>query len=551
MTSTLARFAQRRTRELLSRILEDPGLVATVQTLEPRVLSRLIQHVGLEDSGELVSLATTEQLEGIFDEDLWESERPGKDETFDADRFALWLQVMLEAGEDFTAQRLAELPEDLVTLALARHILVINIDELAVEMADRREDDDLTEKALDGCLYHEFAEYQVISKRHDGWDAILSVLVALDKDHHDLLQRILERCCFLSSEVVEENGGLYNVLTSEEMVESDVAAEREERRAREGFIAPSAAASFLGLARITDLQEIMKSREADPITRAYFGALDPTPEGARRGKKASSRTLDSGRTPARLAKLIEELDEAEVPREARATLLAGGTAPRSRGADPVFKRAIVDLYGRDPKLYSRRMEELGYLANALVSGCSFGGRRFRPFEAVEAVVATCNLGLEHLLEAAPIEVSELAPSQRATAMLAREGADKMFRAGWHLLYREVSLAAGAALERALARRMREVGDPDVAARLARVAGTVTSAVAQGKPWMARAKLDALHLVFDERTLAALDALLDECPAVSGAIGGGSRSSERQTSRKLEFIATEEQLRSAQTFLRSL
>ena len=86
-------------RALLTRILDEPNLVAAVQALPAPVLGKLIDHVGLEDAGEIVALASTEQLKRIFDDDLWRSERPGKDETFDASRFALWLEIMLEAGE--------------------------------------------------------------------------------------------------------------------------------------------------------------------------------------------------------------------------------------------------------------------------------------------------------------------------------------------------------------------------------------------------------------------------------------------------------------------
>lgn len=551
MTSAIARIPQPRPRQLLARILEDPGLVAAVQALEPRVLGRLIQHVGLEDSGDLVSLATTEQLKRIFDEDLWRSQGPGKDETFDAARFALWLEVMLEAGEDFTAQKLADLPEDLVTLALLRHILVINVDELAIEMEGRGEDNGLVEKALDGCLYQEFDQFQVIAKRHDGWDAIVSVLAALDRNRHDLLQRILERCCYLSSEYVEENGGLYDVLTSEEMLESDLAAEREEQRAREGFIAPSAAASFLGLARVTDLHDIIESREADPITKAYFRALEPTPEPPQKGRKPSPLALETAEEATRLAALIEHLDEAEVPRETRPKLLAGGVTSRSPRMDSLFKRAVVELYARDPELHSRRMDELSYLANVLVAGCRFARRQFRPLEAIEAVVATCNLGLEQLLKRAPRESSDGAPLRRATAMLAHEGADKLFRAGWHLLYIEVSLAAASALERAVARAMREAVDRDAAAQLARFAKAVSSALAAGKPWAALTTLDTLSFVFDAHTRTSLEALLDECPSISEETDGGLITRRGVPSRKREFIATEEQVVRAQRFLGKL
>lgn len=60
-----------------------------------------------------MALATTEQLRQVFDEDLWASAGPGLDPTLDPQRFALWLEVMLEAGEAATAAQLAELPEEL------------------------------------------------------------------------------------------------------------------------------------------------------------------------------------------------------------------------------------------------------------------------------------------------------------------------------------------------------------------------------------------------------------------------------------------------------
>src|SRR3954452_201403 len=104
--------------QLLMRILERPGLVAAVRELPGAVLGKLIDRIGLEDAGELVALATTAQLERVFDDDLWRADRAGGDETFRPERFALWLRVMLEAGEDVLVQRLSELPQDLLALAV-------------------------------------------------------------------------------------------------------------------------------------------------------------------------------------------------------------------------------------------------------------------------------------------------------------------------------------------------------------------------------------------------------------------------------------------------
>ena len=39
-------------------------------------------------------------------------------------------------------------------------------------------------------------------------------------------------------EHIEDNGGLYEVLTTEEQVLSDVASDREERRKDAGYVAP-------------------------------------------------------------------------------------------------------------------------------------------------------------------------------------------------------------------------------------------------------------------------------------------------------------------------
>jgi len=74
---------------LLMRILDQPELVAAVRELPAPVLGRLIDRVGLEDAGELVALASSEQLQGVFDQDLWRAAAPGEDEQFRPERFAL------------------------------------------------------------------------------------------------------------------------------------------------------------------------------------------------------------------------------------------------------------------------------------------------------------------------------------------------------------------------------------------------------------------------------------------------------------------------------
>ncbi|WP_437565389.1 DUF6178 family protein [Sorangium sp. So ce542] len=536
MTNALAKSA--RPRHLVAKLLEQPDLVRLVQGLEAPVLTRLIHHIGLEDAGEIVALATTEQLKGIFDEDLWRSERPGKDEAFDADRFALWLEVMLEAGEAFAARKLAELDEDLVTLALCKHVLVIDIDGLSVQMSssERSDDDDLVDKALESCLYQEFEEFRIIAKDHRSWDPILQVLVELDREHHALLRALLERCCAISTEIIEESGGLYDVLTSEEMLESDVAAEREDRREQEGFVAPSAAVSFLNLARVTPLDEILGSRTYDAVTRAHFRAAAAAPRRPASGVEQGAPAAED------LRSFLEVLREAEImPPAAEARLLTAG-APRE-GEDLLFTSAIRELMARDAELYGKRLLELSYLVNVLISGCSHDGRAFRPFEAAEAVLCTCSLGLERLLGARAGR-KEPGPDELASAMTEHD-AVKTFMAGWHLLHHEVVLFAAGALRKALARLVAGQPDAQAAREIERVAAGLAADAEAGKPWRSRGKLDRIERALGAEATATYRALLDELPTLPDGAVEGARATGAQRSR---FVSSAAQIRALQAML---
>ena len=524
-------------RRLLARILEEPGLVAAVRALEPRALARLIDHVGLEDSAEIVSLATTDQLVQVFDEDLWAAERPGRGERFDAARFCLWLEVLREAGDAFAADRIAALPVELVMLGLLRQVLVVNLDELAVAFSSRGGDDDeMVQKALEGALSCEFGEYQVIARRHDGWDAIVALLAALDERHRDLFETMMARLCAISSERIEEDGGLHEALGAAESLEEDVAAERDERRARTGFVSPADAAAFLALARATGLDAIARARGEDPVTRAHFREYAPEPHGGARAPRpaaSSEATLDTGRLE---AVLVDEgvLDDGRPGR-----LLKGGTASPT-AQESLFHRAAASLLEDDPEAHERRRVELGYLANVLVAGCSIDGRRFRPVEAVEAAIAACALGLEHRVGGADDGGPAL---EGAVRLLARESAVKLFRIGWRTVYTDVQLAACDALRRALTRRARAERDRVAALKLTSVAKAAKDAAAASAPWQARRALGILEGRLDASMLETLSALLDECPTIAPAGADDGRAPG--------FIATPAQVCWTRTFLKGL
>lgn len=532
-----SRLALRNSGQLLARILDEPNLVVAVQSLPAQALGKVISHVGLEDAGEIVALATTAQLRSVFDDDLWRSPSPGRDETFDADRFTLWLEVMLEAGEEFAAAKLAELPEDLVTLAFHKQVLVINIEELAIGMSSRAsehpaDEDAQLEKALESCLAEELGEYRIIARRHESWDTLFGLLVALDRDHHEFLERLLERLCALDAELIEDNGGLYQVLTAEESLEADVGADREDRRAEQGYVAPSSAAAFLALARTTQLGDLMDSDAQDPITRSYFRQLAGQPQG--KAKMPAEKAPHPSHSTA-ASSLLALLREAEVLPSVPATRLLEAPADPKADDSNIFAATLRKLADDAPGIHTTRMRELGYLANVLGAGCSVEGRSMRPIEAAPAVVAVCNLGLEHVL----------VRKQERSAMLAVKSvsADKLFRIGWNILFHDVVLVAAAGAQRALDRAIERASSGE-SRTVERAAAALRSAVANGKPWVALRALRPMREQLGQASWNAVSALLDECPTLAGPLV--SRDGSEGT-----LIASQEQVRVAQAFIAAL
>jgi hypothetical protein len=418
--TTLSRRHVPPSTDLLRRILERPGLVSAVRELPGAVLGRLIDRIGLEDAGELVALASTAQLERVFDDDLWRADRTGGDETFRPERFALWLRVMLEAGEAALVQRLCELPQDLLALAVQRLVLVLDMDVVAEQLGWAGEEGEPIERALESSTFEEWEEFRLIARDRDAWDDIWNALLALDREHHERLRSILEQCCAMSTEYISGQGGLYQVLTAHEMLDSDVAAARDDRRVAEGFISPADARAFLDLAKRGKAGD-----ERDPITRAYFRGLQ--------GPKMESTTQPAP-APAPVADahdLAALLREAEViaPAPASARLLPaldGGDSKQEQAhlIAPLFEQAMSDLRQHDPERFSARVREVGYLVNVWIAGGTHQGRRPRPVEALEMVLRTCEAALQAQVGAGRIT------AEQALQVLVRTPADTLFRRGF-------------------------------------------------------------------------------------------------------------------------
>jgi hypothetical protein len=387
---------------LLGQLLDDPELAPALRALPAPALRQVILRVGLEDAGELVALSTLEQLRDVFDEDLWRSAGPGEDEAFDAARFVVWLEVLLEGGEAFVADRLAELSEDFLVFALSRLVRVLDV-AILTTWATAPGEASLLDEIVDMQPCQELDEYLMVARRESGWDALLTTVLALDERHPELLGAVLGRCAAATHDEVRSAGKLHAALRGEALLLEDARAEREERRAEHGYVSPADARAFLALARATPA-----GPDEDPITRAHFRELKPeaTPSPAAAPAQARPQT----------PRLRELLGEAGGAAESEETAPAGSS---------LFRQTLAELQDADPRVQQRLLEELAYLANVLIAGDTSAERSWRPLEAAERVLELCDEGL-----LAVIADREGDGPESAREALVDWGAVGVFRLAW-------------------------------------------------------------------------------------------------------------------------
>jgi hypothetical protein len=411
---------------LLTRLFELPELAAEVQALPAADFAALVRRIGIEDAGELLALATSEQLVTAFDEDLFTNDRPGERERFDASGLSVWLEVLLEAGDARAAARVAELSEDFVAHALSTMVLVFEESALREALGDEDDDDALrADKALESALSEELDGYVIVARRPDGWDAVLALVLGLDRDHRPYLERVLDRLVRVSSGRLDDLDELATVLDEGASLAEDAEAEREDRRAKQGYVEPRMAKSFLALARDPGAN----GEERDAVTRAYLRELE-------RSVPRAAPTGDS-----RLAALVQAVRDSVEPGDVPPLEARDGRAASGLVA-PMRK-----LAASNPQAFDARTEELAFLTNVLVAAAEGREGRMRPLESAMAVMATVELGARLVLEelwrrgavttshadsaeaqgsglaqvVEPAEVTELA------AVLAEQTAERLFR----------------------------------------------------------------------------------------------------------------------------
>lgn len=375
---------------LIVRLLEEPELPAIVRRLETAALTRLIAKIGLEDAGEWLALATPTQLEQVLDADAWFAERPGEPEQFQARRFALWLEVLAQAGADQALAKVVAMDETFLAMAFSKLMRVFDVDRLqayfrAQDAGDTAEHDAF-EKALEGLPQEEFEEYLVVARDETGWDAAVDLLAALHERHFDLFTRLMRRCARATAAAADDEGTYATLLSADEELFETAAAEREARREQEGYVAPQDAKSLLGVMRKAEIGAILAESTTDPVIDTYLHGLrgkpQAVPEPAARGAPRAGAMAD------RLAAALAA-DEAAARPKAKRMLPAAG-------AQSKLYATMAELRENNPDRYYTCKRELSFLANVVMAGETRAGRKLGPSEAAAQVLATCERGLEIL-----------------------------------------------------------------------------------------------------------------------------------------------------------
>jgi hypothetical protein len=542
--------------DLIARIVDAPHAALVVRQLQPEILHRVIQACGLEDSADLVALATPAQLQRVFDLDLWRQQQAGTDEQLDPDRFATWIEVLMDAGAATAAEKLAGMDADIVITALAQHILVFDVAAIAPLTGDDGDVEPIVRSSERPS--REVGGYLVGARRTGTWETIVDLLVSLDATHPEFFHRVMRGCRKLSNSGFEVDG-LDDLLGAEEQDLFDVAVARDQRREGQGYLTPADARAFLEAARHVDRRAAAPPKP-NPIARVYFrnaASQDRVPREVADATVEFSASADAASEPeasaAALADVMSVLSEAGVlkPQLQPRALLAG--APGDAGPRRTrFERLLELAREIDPHAWAKRTEELGFVANALVAGGSMQSRAFTPKEASDAAAAICNLGLENWPPASGTEGPAIRtevtahPGPLPDDFLVANDLIAAFQVGWTVLYEDVCVHVSERLARVLAGV--QTSDPAIRAALDALRFELARSRRNGTPWTPGPELDAI-IMLDKPAWAALVGLLAECPVLHAAVDAIRTSSTRPIDpAAFEFIAENRQIEAIREFM---
>jgi hypothetical protein len=295
----------------------------------------------------------------------------------------------------------------------------------------------------------------------------------------------------------------------------------------------------------------------NPVARAYFRAIEWTSaadanSGSKRLPASSGEPPPPENSADAVAAVVDVLVEAGVLAQPPRALLDG---PRGNATRLARIQAQMLFAGNcDQAAFSMRSQELAYLANTIVAGCSIQARSFTVQEASDAAAAVCNLGLEnwppHWLPAPARRGSFVVEAGAALPDDFLVGHDlvSVFQVGWTVLHADVSMYTAERLIGVLTRL--RCDDHEIQTDLDALRIEMAKHWQAAAPWRARHALDVIAIL-DMPAWATLLALLDECPVIHAAIVASRDSRTRKVSGSaFEFISENSQIASVCEFMRA-
>ena len=507
---------------LLTQLLNTPDLANIVPRLPPDVLHRVIQHCGLEDCAELVAFATPEQLARMLDDDIWRARTASADEVFDVDRFSVWIEVLMQAGAPTAAEKLIGLDIELAIAGFSRLAGVFQSG--AVSWYTMLDGEQVPGRAPHDGSATELGGYLIEARRDAAWDAVVELLTFLAAQHPEYFHRLMGGCVQLSNGPREADG-FHNLLEDQDQDMFDLGADRDERREQRGYVTPAQARAFLQAARSLRLDAAPPP--PDPIARAYFREMESARSAAPEAVEGSR-----GASPSRADPHAGDVDAAAMASVIEVLRDAGVLTPPPRALLEAHdgRTSHLELIESYAESHEDTAQELAYLANAILAGCTIQGRPFTPVEASDAAIATCNLGLENWPPHWPVR--DLISA---------------FQIGWTTLHREAcDYAAVHLIDVAKSLRCHDV---DTRMQLRTLARELTRHLRDGAPWRARPAFEVL-LMLDAPSWAALLALIDGCPVMHAALA----PQERRRAIKagdFEFFSCNSQIAAVPVFMAAL
>jgi len=511
-------------------------IARVVPALSPETLQKVIAHSGLDATLPLLSLATSMQLHQVMDIDLWRAASPGLDDGFDVSRFGEWLESLVDIDEEFGAVLLARMEPTLIVGGLSSLVRVFDL----ATLPSQPELDVTDPRKTGGLPSADVGRFRVVFRDSTApWDAVVSVLTALESQHPQLFQEVMTGCRRLSNEGFERDG-LDNLLDDRQQAWLDQQGRRLVRREHDGYVSPADARAFLSSARQVRFDSpsepgadptwesflhstVDRSRESTRVNDSVepaSAAHDHRPERDRTAEATSTapaqdavahaepaRPVPVGGPPAHdLASVVQLLEsEGIVSATLRGLLPAGQTAPSRYTC---IHSRMQHVFERDHDAFERRNLELTFLASVVASGCPVHQRSLTPTEATEAATAVCSLGLEAWPRAWTRSKQEPAVHPPID-ILQHSSLIVAFQLGWRTLYDTVSTHAAKSLLRVLAGF---TADGPLKAEVRELRRNLTRCLKDGEPWKAADELDVVASM-DLPAWATLIGLIAEFPVM--------------------------------------